>query len=231
MTHPRGVHHLAISTRDIKKQIEFFSEVMGLELVALFWMHGVPGAWHGFMRLHDRSYLAFVQHPANAGIESKIGITHAGNGAGPCAGGTMQHLAFDVEDEPQLLAMRDRVRSWGIHAFGPIDHGFCKSIYFAGPEGLTLEVSTSREAIDADSWIDPEVVRLAGISPAELARYRHPAAPKASTTPVPQPPLDSRGPRLAYADSLYARMVAMSDDDVLRTASETTPPVAKHSRS
>ena len=43
-----GVHHLAISTKDIKAQIEFFSDVLGAELVALFWMHGVPGGWHGF---------------------------------------------------------------------------------------------------------------------------------------------------------------------------------------
>jgi catechol 2,3-dioxygenase-like lactoylglutathione lyase family enzyme len=230
MTHPSGVHHLAISTRDIKKQIEFFSEVLGLELVALFWMHGVPGAWHGFLRLHDHSYLAFVQHPANAAIESKVGITHAGNGANPSAPGTMQHLAFDVEDEAQLLALRDRVRGRGIHAFGPIDHGFCKSIYFAGPEDLTLEVSTSRDVIDGDAWIDPEVVKLAGISPHELARYRHPALPNTPVSPVPQPPLDAPGPRLAYAESVYARMVAMSDDDLLRAASETTPPVAKPSR-
>ncbi|HBZ71922.1 MAG TPA: glyoxalase [Deltaproteobacteria bacterium] len=231
MTHPRGIHHLAISTCDIKKQIEFFSEVLGFELVALFWMHGVPGAWHGFLRLNDRSYLALVHHPANAAIESKIGITHAGNGASPCAGGTMQHLAFDVEDEAQLLALRDRVRGCGIHAFGPIDHGFCKSIYFAGPEDLTLEVSTSHAAIDGDSWIDPEVVELAGISPDELARYRHPVERKGSTSPVPQPPLDSPGPRLTYPAKVYARMVAMSDDYLLRTVSETTPPVARHSRS
>jgi catechol 2,3-dioxygenase-like lactoylglutathione lyase family enzyme len=230
MVRPRGVHHLAISTSDIKTQIEFFSDVLGFELVALFWMHGVPGAWHGFVRLHERSYLAFVQHPANAAIEPKIGVTHAGNGASPSAGGTMQHVAFDVENETQLLAMRDRVRSRGIHAFGPIDHGFCKSIYFAGPENLTLEISTSHEAIDGDCWIDPEVVALAGISPVELARYRRPAVSETSSHPVRQPPLDAPGPRMAYPEALYERMVAMTDEAVLRTASETTPPVAKGAR-
>ena len=35
-----GIHHLAIATRDIKAQIEFFSDVLGAELVALYWMHG-----------------------------------------------------------------------------------------------------------------------------------------------------------------------------------------------
>ena len=60
----------------------------------------------------------------------------------------MQHLALNVDDDAQLIAMRDRIRSRGVNVIGPIDHGFCKSIYFAGPEHLTLEISTSRAAID-----------------------------------------------------------------------------------
>jgi len=56
-----GVHHLAIATADIKTQIEFFNDVLGMELVALYWMHGVQGAWHGFLKLNDSSYIAFVQ--------------------------------------------------------------------------------------------------------------------------------------------------------------------------
>jgi catechol 2,3-dioxygenase-like lactoylglutathione lyase family enzyme len=34
-TRPNGVHHLAVSTADIKPQIEFFTDVLGCELVAL----------------------------------------------------------------------------------------------------------------------------------------------------------------------------------------------------
>jgi len=60
---PNGVHHLAIGTRDIKAQIEFFTQVVGMELVALYWMHGVPETVHGFLRLNDSSSLAFVQMP------------------------------------------------------------------------------------------------------------------------------------------------------------------------
>ena len=35
-TKPNGLHHLAIATADIKAQIEFFSDVLGMELVALW---------------------------------------------------------------------------------------------------------------------------------------------------------------------------------------------------
>lgn len=32
-----GAHHIAICTQDIKMQIEFFTDVLGMELVALYW--------------------------------------------------------------------------------------------------------------------------------------------------------------------------------------------------
>ena len=59
-----GVHHLAISTANMKGQLEFFTDVLGAELKALYWMHGVPDTFHGFVRLNDSCYIAFVQGPA-----------------------------------------------------------------------------------------------------------------------------------------------------------------------
>ena len=44
-----GVHHLAIMTADVKSQIEFFSDVLGMKLKALYWMHNVEGYCHAFM--------------------------------------------------------------------------------------------------------------------------------------------------------------------------------------
>ena len=61
--HPKGVNHLAISTNDMKGQLEFFCDVLGLPLKALYWMHGVAGTYHGFVELAPDSYIAFVQHP------------------------------------------------------------------------------------------------------------------------------------------------------------------------
>ena len=72
-----GIHHLAIATKDIKAQIEFFTDVLGAELVALYWMHGVDGAWHGFVKLHDTSYVAFVQTDEIASRVQKKVITGA----------------------------------------------------------------------------------------------------------------------------------------------------------
>jgi catechol 2,3-dioxygenase-like lactoylglutathione lyase family enzyme len=222
-----GIHHLAIATADIKTQIEYFSDVLGMELVALYWMHGVEGAWHGFMKLNDHSYVAFVETPQIGEIERELGVTHSGNAGQPCAGGAMQHVAFNVDTLDDLLAMRDRIRSHGITVFGPIDHGMCHSMYFAGPEDLSLEVATSAQPIDGRAWIDPEVVDLAGISGDELARYRNPAPTVRADTPVAQPELDRAKPYMrGYADDAYEAIIGIPDEVVLERFSENEPPVA-----
>ncbi|NNE12533.1 MAG: VOC family protein [Ilumatobacter sp.] len=220
-----GVHHLAISTADIKGQIEFFSDVLGAELVALFWMHGVPGGWHGFCRLNDHCSVAFVQLPRNAEVEPEVGRTHAGSGAGSSAPGTMQHVAFRVGSFDELMAMRDRIRSRGVNVIGHIDHGMCQSIYFAGPEGLTLEIATSDEALNPGAWIDPEVVELAGITPEELERFRRPAEFAGEGGSVPQPPMDPAKPHLHYPPDRYAQVLAMSDEAITALSSFADPPV------
>lgn len=221
-----GVHHLAIGTKDIKAQIAYFSDVLGMELVALYWMHGVEGAWHGFLKLSDHSYLAFVQTAEIATIPRTLGVTHAGSGAGPVAGGAMQHVALNVDSLEELLALRDRIRSRGVNVFGPLDHGLCHSIYFAGPEDLTLEIATSAKGIDGRAWIDPEVVALAGISADELARFRRPAAFASRGGAIPQPPIADDKPRQrGFPDALYRALMAMPDDEVTKRLSESTPPV------
>ncbi|MGH7779880.1 MAG: VOC family protein [Candidatus Binataceae bacterium] len=226
---PNGIHHLAICTKDIKRQIEFFTDVIGMELVALYWMHGVDNTFHGFLRMSASSSIAFVQHPEIAEIEPIKGVSHAGHTTGNVAPGVMQHVALNVDTEADLLAIRDRVRAHGVWILGPLDHGLCKSIYFAGPEGLMLEFATSEgKAIDAEAWIDPEVADLAGINAQELERYKHPASFASKGGKVAQPAPDPSKPLMDYP--LDAQIWTMSDEQVLRTMSETTPPVEPKTR-
>ena len=226
MSQLNGIHHLALMTADVKRQIEFFSDVLGMKLKALYWMHGVEGYFHAFMELNAHCSIAFVNAPAVKDIPTSFGVSHAGNPVKPCAAGTMQHLAFNVDNDDELLAMRDRIRSRGVRVLGPLDHGFCKSIYFGGPENLVLEVSASRAAIDAEAWIDPEVVSLNGITAAELARYKNPAAFAATGTAVAQPPANNGRPAYTQMDPAFAAAFDLPDEVVTRAMSETTPPVA-----
>lgn len=220
-----GVHHIAISTANIKEQIEFFSQVLGAELVGLFWMHGVPGGLHAFCRLDDFCSVSFVQLPGNADAQRIDGVSHAGTGAGSSSPGTLQHLAFNVDTLDDLLAMRDRIRSKGINVMGHLDHGMCQSIYFAGPEGLVLEVATSSVGIDADLWIDPEVVELAGISPEELDSYKHPEPFASQGGTVAQPPVDLAKPQLGYPPQVLEAIMAIPDAELTASRSYAEPPV------
>ncbi len=220
-----GLHHIAITTANMKSQIEYFTDVLGMELVALYWMHGVANTWHGFLRLNDESAVAFVCNPDIEKIPVELGKTHAGNPGSNCARGVMQHLAFRVKNDEELMAMRDRIRSKGIPVLGPLDHGMCKSIYFAGLENLSLELSYSNEPIDARAWIDPEVMALAGISPLELARYKKPGDYKDQGGTVKQPGVNAPGPHMTnYPPGAYERILS-TPDDVILASSENQPPV------
>jgi len=210
-----GLHHIAICTADMKGQIEYFTDVLGMELVALYWMHGVENTWHAFLRLNDESSVAFVCNPDIEKIPVEMGKTHAGNPGANVARGVMQHLALRVADEQELLAMRDRIRARGVPVMGPLDHGLCKSIYFAGPENLSLELSCSAEPIDQEAWIDPEVVELAGISAEELARFKRPRDYQDEGGAVAQPALDGPGPHMTnYPPGAYERIMTTPDEHV-----------------
>lgn len=222
-----GLHHLAIATADMKAQISFFTDKLGMELVAMYWMHGVENTWHAFLRLNDESSIAFVCNPEIKNIPVSLGETHAGNAGANCAAGTMQHLALKVNNLEELLAMRDRLRAKDVPVMGPMNHGMCVSMYFAGPENLALELSYSEEAINQDAWIDPEVVALAGITPEELARFKKPSSFTDSDGAVAQPDLSkAAGPHLTnYPEGAYEMMMG-TPDDAIWSVVESEPPVS-----
>lgn len=220
-----GIHHIAIMAGDIKKHIAFFSDVLGCKLSALFDMHGVPGGLHAFMHMNDSSYFSIVQLPDVDDIPIDIGVTHAGTGAGPSAPGTMQHLAFNVDSEEDLLAIRDRIRKKGVNVIGPLDHGMCKSIYFAGPDQMTLEVASGGEELNQEAWIDPSVVEKAGINLEELAQYKSPDAYAGEGGSVKQPDYDPEKPHQAYPKEMYEAMLKVPDDVISRPNEFSKPPV------
>ncbi len=213
-----GLNHLAINTKDIKAQIKFFTEVVGAELCALYWMHGANKTFHGFLRFSDTCSFAFVQSPQTVNSSAQPGE------AAVDEPGAMQHVALNVDTEADLLAIRDRVRFTGHCIVGPIDHGFCKSIYMAAPEGILLEFCTSDgRRIDEEAWIDPEVMRLAGITREELEAFKHPASFASQGGKVARPPIDPSKPILKVP--IFKAALTMSDQEVLEKLSETTPPV------
>lgn len=226
MNHPNGINHLALATADLKSVLEYFTDVLGLPLASLYWMHGAENTMHAFLVLNESSLLAFVYGPE---IEDKVelGKTHAGNPGAPCAKGTMQHLALNVDSVDDLLALRDRIRSRGIHCFGPMDHGLMQSIYFAGPDGITMEVATITSD-EPHKWIDPTTVEALGLSEEELNRFRNPAPFERPDSPVPNPSMDSASPlKMVFPEEAYAAMLGMSDEEFMEATRDDVPPADK----
>lgn len=225
---PNALHHLAFTTGSTKEQIKFFVEVLGCELEGLYWMHNQEDfqAFHSFLRLNESCWISFVEYVGKQ-IEPIDGITHAISSMHPSAMGTMHHLALNVDTLDDLTMMRNRIRAHGVNVFGPLHHGFCSSIYFAGPEGLNLEISTSTDELNPKKWIDTEVCELAGISLAELKRYISPP-PYSSVAgePVPQPSLeDFSKPRLKLSKEDYLKFMGTPDEELTALFSEVESPL------
>ncbi|MES9968552.1 MAG: VOC family protein [Candidatus Thiodiazotropha sp.] len=220
---PNGINHLALASSDIKKTLQFFNQVLGMPLASLYWMHGVENTIHGFISLNEHSLLAFVSNPKIT-KEVTFGITHSGNPGDTCAGGTMQHVAFNVNNLDDLLAIRDRVRSKGLHCMGPMDHGMMQSIYFAGPDNMTLEVAFLT-GVDPRKWIDPTAVEHVGISMEELEELKNPKPFSRPSEPVTNPSLEEGNKEYRmHWPGAYEMLMTTPDDILVDILKDNVPP-------
>ena len=67
-------------------------------------------------------------------------------------------------------------------------------------------------------------MRLAGIKPAELERYKNPPAFESCGGAVKNPPVDLARPPMQFPPG-REKIYSMSDEEVTARLSETTPPV------
>ena len=138
----RGVHHLALTTEDMKATTEFFVNVIGMPLVHAMKVpdSGVgtgPGnrgnpPWecirHYFFDMGNDSLLAFFEIPKGEKPQSDRDAI-----------GGMQHCAFSVTAQ-RFEEIQQRLTRHGVPYDGPIDilPGMV-SIYFRDPNGIRLE--------------------------------------------------------------------------------------------
>lgn len=184
-------------------------------------MHGAKDTLLAFVRLGN-ARVAFEQHAGNPETP-QFGVTHPGNAGGNSTAGTMHHLALSIDSLDGLYAMRDRLRENGVNVLGPINHGMCHSIYFAGLEGLALEIACGGQ-IDPKLWVDPAAQAAAGITDAEIGQFVHPKPYVKPREPVKQPGVDAGGPHLVYPSrKVYEKVIAVADDKMLNSV-ESEPP-------
>ena len=133
---PLRLHHNAYVTRDQEKTRQFYEDVIGMPLVAT-WCESdelfgkVRTYCHTFFGMADGGALAFFQFE-NPSDQEEFGPKMP---ASP-----FHHIALAVDAETQAT-IEKRITAAGIKPPDTfvLEHGYCRSVYVADPNGLILE--------------------------------------------------------------------------------------------
>ena len=139
-----GLHHVAYRCRDAQATIDFYTGYLDLDFKVAIAENRVPSTkeWsphvHIFFQMGDGSYVAFFELPEAPDMTFDENTPD-----------WVQHLALAVPDMDTLERYKRNLGEGGVDVIGPVDHGFCQSIYFHDPNGhrLELTVSTATDAI------------------------------------------------------------------------------------
>lgn len=143
----KGIHHLALATRDMGGTIRFWRDLLGMRMVAGL---GKQGYKLYLFEICAHNYIVFFEWPEVQPLAEK---DHGYPVTGPFA---FDHVSFAVENDEGLWALRDRIDAAGFWVSDMIDHGFIHSIYSFDPNGVPIEFSASVEGVDIG--IDPVLV-------------------------------------------------------------------------
>ncbi len=160
---PERLHHHAYVVKDHERNRHFLEDVLGLPLVATWCEKGYRPELgreveycHTFFGLADGSALAFFQFADPEMYE----LTQA---ASPPKVGSHYHIALKVADRT-YDDLKGRLAAAG-EKFRETDHGYCKSLYTATPDGMILEFTC-----DPPDAAEIDRIRRADAHP-ELARW------------------------------------------------------------
>ncbi|MFZ4759451.1 MAG: VOC family protein [Burkholderiaceae bacterium] len=161
------IHHVAYRCRDAKQTVEFYRRYLDMDFVLAIAEDQVPSTkasdpyMHLFLDAGNGNVLAFFELP-NAAPMGRDANTPD----------WVQHIAFKVASEADLLAAKARLQADGIEVIGPTDHAIFKSIYFFDPNGHRLELA-------ADTATPEQMKRLDDVKWAMLEEWsRTKRAPK-----------------------------------------------------
>ncbi len=136
----RGIDHLAFVTDDLPATMDFYTRVLGMQLVHVRRVpferdRGQPpydNLRHYFFNMGNDSLLAFFEYPRGLGKQNRD------------LPGGMQHVAFHVAPD-KFDAVVERVKACGVNVIGPVPlGGRFWSAYFFDPNGIRLEFATDR---------------------------------------------------------------------------------------
>ena len=140
-----GLHHISGLTDDVEQIGDFYEAALGLRRVKRSVNQDDPSMPHWFWATYDgrdvapRSSLTMFGRWANGGQQAVGRLIRAAAGVGQT-----HAIAFRADDDEQLRAWQNHIRSLGTETTDVIDHEWYRSIEFRAPDGLLMEISTDR---------------------------------------------------------------------------------------
>lgn len=144
---PAMLSHVAYITRDTAATADFYTRIMGMELVNAVLDDAIPSTgepipyFHSFFRMGDGSTIAFFEAPE---LPPLLPPPHG-------AYDTFQHIALQVDSVDTVDRWHRWLKENEVDVLGPVDHKIIYSIYFHDPNGIRLEVTTPTSPIWNDN--------------------------------------------------------------------------------
>ncbi len=152
----KKIHHVAYRCKDAKETVEFYRDMLDMDLVLAIAENEVPSTkepdpyMHIFLDAGQGNVLAFFEIPNSPPM-----------GRDENTPNWVQHIAFELGSMDELLSARERIAGAGIDVIGPVDHHIFKSIYFFDPSGHRLELVANVErpgALDKLHEVAPDMI-------------------------------------------------------------------------
>jgi len=130
------IHHVAYRCKDAKQTVDFYKQVLNMDLIGAIAEDRVPSTkapdpyMHIFLDAGHGNILAFFELPNSPPMGRDLNTPE-----------WTQHIAFQVKDMDTLMEAKARAEAAGLDVVGPTDHNIFKSIYFYDPSGHRLELA------------------------------------------------------------------------------------------
>ena len=143
-----GLHHITAISSNMERTNEFYSDLLGLELLkrtinfddpdSAHWYWGRKGS--GEQGGQPGTIVTYFERDP-----SLAKYRHVQMGAGQA-----HHFAFSVPDEETQLAFRDQIASAGYRVSPIMDRVYFRSIYTNDPDGHIIEIATAEPGFLVD---------------------------------------------------------------------------------
>lgn len=123
MIHPRKVGHVVLKVRDLERAEQFYTEVLGFEVVMR--LKRPRGVFFSLGEQHHDIAVLEVPQDADVVKENQVGL---------------HHIALQVGSFAELQECYRTLKAHNVTITQTIDHFITKSIYFIDPDGNGFEL-------------------------------------------------------------------------------------------